>query len=103
MPKRGTNSEIEWLQSIALNNPELDFDHIEEELAIGIEKIVEKLNEVYLKDLKYKAIHFFGQDNVHIQRNNSDISYDYEEGRYVILFVNKNDNINESLDIVNNV
>jgi len=87
LPKRGSSAEIEWIQSIAISNPELNFDKIEDDLARGIEKIVDNLNNVHLKDLPYRAVPFFGQETVRIRDNNS-YDYDSEEGRYVILFVN---------------
>ena len=87
LPKRGTSAEIEWIQSIAIDNPQLDFDKIEDDLVSGIEKIVDKLNDIHLKNLPYRALPFFGQETVRIRDNNS-YDYDSEEGRYVILFVN---------------
>ena len=91
LPKRGSSAEIEWIQSITIGNPELDFDKIEDDLVCGIEKIVKELNDVHLNDLPYRALPFFGQETVRIRDNNS-YDYDSEEGRYVILFVNKYEN-----------
>ena len=86
-------SGIKFLDNLSLQHPDLDFDVIEEDIGIGIQKICDNLNNIHLKNTSLIASYHLGLETVHYPRQGSTDSKNEEEANYIILFSKKVDSI----------
>ena len=93
------NSNIDaskqFLDNLFRDHPDLDFDSVEDNLAVGVQRIVDNLNKVHLRTTSYEAVSWYGSQNVHHSRNGggSNASWDRDEVKYVIIFNKKEDKV----------
>ena len=89
--KNDPENGIKFLDDLSLQHPDLDFDVIEEDIAIGIQKICDDLNRTHLKNTSLIASYHLGLETVHYPRQGSTDSKNEEEANYIILFSKKLD------------
>ena len=83
----------QFLDNLFRDHPDLDFDSVEVNLAVGVQNIVENLNKVHLRNTPYEAVSWYGSKNVHHRKmNKNEPAYDREELKYLIVFQEKGAN-----------
>jgi len=84
----------QFLDELFRDHPDLDFDSVEENIAVGVQHIVDNLNKVHLCNTSYEAVSWFGSQNVHYDRDQSNPKgWDRAELKYLIIFNGKNDGV----------
>ena len=95
MCRKSTIDEgMQFLDDLFRDHPDLDFDSVEENIAVGVQNIVDNLNKFHLCNTPYEAVSWYGSQNVHRDRDQSNPKeWDRDELKYLIIFNRKNDGV----------